>query len=45
MTALRITKRLVDSIEPGDRDIFIWDADLPGFGFRVRASGHKTYVV
>ena len=41
----RITKRLVDSIEPSDRDRIIWDSELPGFGFRVRPTGHKTYVV
>ena len=45
MSEVRITKRLVDSIEPGGRDTILWDADLSGFGLRVRSTGHKTYVV
>jgi len=44
VTTQRITKRLVDSV-PTDRDTIIWDEETPGFGLRVRASGHKTYVV
>ena len=46
MTArIKITKRMVDQIKPDDADTFYWDADLPGFGVRVRGSGRKYYVV
>ena len=41
----KITKREVDSCEPKDREYFVWDAQLPGFGLRVRPSGAKSYVV
>ncbi len=45
MTVQRITKRLVDAIEPSARDIFVWDADVRGFGVKVTSSGKKVYVV
>lgn len=41
----KLTKRLVDAAEVRDRDYFIWDEDLPGFGLRVFPSGRKRYVV
>ena len=41
---IKITKRTVDRIKAGGADTFYWDADLPGFGLRVRASGRKYYV-
>ena len=46
MTAhIKITKRMVDQIKADDADTFYWDADLPGFGVRVRGSGRKYYLV
>ena len=46
MTAkVRITKRLVNQILIGNREKFVWDADLTGFGVRVQPSGTKSYVI
>ena len=45
MAVERITKRVVDSIKPADRDTFLWDADVRGFGLKVTPSGKKTYVI
>jgi Site-specific recombinase XerD len=45
MERTRITKSLIDAIEPGQTDVWIWDRELPGFGIRVQPSGRKTYVV
>ena len=39
----KITKRLVDTLKPGDRPV--WDSDVKGFGVRVSSTGRKTYVV
>jgi integrase len=44
MRHLRITKRVVDSLKTTDKDYVAWDADLPGFGVRVRPSGAKSYI-
>jgi len=32
---VRLTKRSVEAIEPGTRDVLVWDADIPGFGVKV----------
>lgn len=42
MTKLSI--RTVNAAKPGDRDVFIWDSDLKGFGLKVTPSGSKIYV-
>jgi integrase len=41
----RITKRTVESLQPGDRDVFVWDDELRGFGVRVKPSGVCSYLV
>jgi len=41
----RITKRVVDGAEPGDRPRFVWDETLRGFGLVVHPTGRKVYVV
>ncbi len=41
---IKINKRNVDAIRGDGSDRFYWDADLPGFGLRVRASGRKYFV-
>jgi hypothetical protein len=45
MTARRLTKQIVDGLMPRDTDYVVWCGELRGFGCRVRASGHKSYVV
>src|SRR5215217_940467 len=41
----RISKRSVDALVVTDKEHFLWDSDLLGFGVRVRPSGAKTYIL
>jgi hypothetical protein len=45
MPAQRITKRIVDKLKPRPSEYTIWDAQMPGFGVRVRPTGAASYVV
>ncbi|WP_432450267.1 tyrosine-type recombinase/integrase [Aliiroseovarius marinus] len=42
---VKLTKRLVDGLEPEARDYLLWDDDLAGFGVRVFPSGRRSYLV
>ncbi len=40
----KITKRTLDTAEPDERDYFVWDTGLTGFGFKVTPKGRKVFV-
>ena len=40
-----ITKRRVDALILTNREYFVWDRDLKGFGLRVQPTGEKSYVM
>ncbi len=42
---MRLTKTRVEALKPADKEYFVWDGEIPGFGVRVRPSGSKSYVV
>lgn len=41
----KLTKRLLENAEVRERDYFIFDDELPGFGLRVMPSGRKIFVL
>ncbi|MBY0323454.1 MAG: integrase arm-type DNA-binding domain-containing protein, partial [Reyranella sp.] len=41
----KLTKRTVDAADVCEKDYFIWDDELPGFGLRVFASGKRSYLI
>ncbi len=42
----KLTKRIVEALERDpDRDVFMWDTDVRGFGVRVKSSGTKTFII
>jgi integrase len=41
----KLTKQLVDRATSTDRELWVWDTEIRGFGLRVRPSGRKSYVV
>ncbi len=44
MPARKLTKSVVDGAHIGERDYFIWDRDLKGFGLKVSKGARKSYV-
>lgn len=43
----KITKALVQSVQPTDRDLFVWDVgdrSIKGFGLKVTKAGKKQFV-
>lgn len=45
MPVSSVTKRAVDAAEPGERDRFLWDGEVKGFGLKVTPAGGKVYLV
>ena len=46
MSKVIITDKVIQATAPDNRSEFhVWDSQLPGFGVRVRKTGHKTYVL
>lgn len=41
----RISKRTVEALQPGPRDIFLWDSEIPGFGCKVTPKGGRIYLL
>jgi integrase len=42
----KLTKRVVDATKSAsDHDVFEWDAELRGFGLRVKPTGVKSYII
>lgn len=42
----KLTKRIIDAAKPAaERDLFVWDTELRGFGLRMKPSGTKTFMI
>ena len=40
----RITKRVIDTLQPNGKRLYVWDTDVTGFGLQVTSKGTKSYV-
>ena len=45
MPKARLTKRLIDGLVGGPKDLIYWDTDMPGFGCKVTPTGKKVFIV
>ena len=43
MSKRKLTKRIVESIESGGKDIIVWDSEVKGFGFKVTPRGQRSF--
>jgi integrase len=41
----RLSRRLVEGLDRGPKDRFLWDSEVVGFGVRVRPGGHRGYIL
>lgn len=40
----KLTKLAVDKAQPTDKDAFLWDSEVIGFGLKITKLGHKSFV-
>ena len=45
MATGKITKRSVDALRAGERDVFLWDTDRAGFGVKCTPGGKRVYIL
>ena len=45
MATQKLTKTAIEGFSHAETDYLVWDAELPGFGVRVKPSGIKSYVI
>jgi integrase len=43
-TLPRLTKRVVEAVTPGDKDIYVRDSEVRGFALKVTPTGTRVYV-
>ena len=44
MNRPRLTKRIVDAAAPAEKEVFLWDGELSGFGLRLWPSGRRAFI-
>jgi len=44
LTSRKLTKSLVDGLKSKEKDYFVWDAALHGFGVKITPKGRKVFV-
>ena len=45
MPRTKLTKHVIDDLEPEDKDQFYWDTDITGLALKVTPKGKKTFLV
>lgn len=41
----KITKRAIDGVRSGSRDVFLWDTEVQGFGCKITPKGRRVFVL
>jgi hypothetical protein len=40
-----LTEEVIPSLQPRESEYTVWDQAIPGLGLRIRASGHKSFIL
>jgi hypothetical protein len=40
-----LTEEVIPSLQPLEFEYTVWDHEIPGLGLRIRASGHKSFIL
>jgi Arm DNA-binding domain len=40
-----LTEEIIPSLQPLEFEYTVWDHEIPGLGLRIRASGHKSFIL
>jgi integrase len=41
----KLTKRTIDAIKATDKDLILFDDELPGFGLRIKPNGARSFLI
>jgi integrase len=41
----RLTKKAVEAVPVGDKDVVVWDTEIKGFGLKVTPAGRRSYFL
>jgi integrase len=44
MPTAKLTRKSVDALKPADKDRYVWDTEVSGFGVKITPAGGKTYL-
>ena len=45
MPSVKLTKRVIETARPEDRDVILWDTSVKGFGCKVTNKGRKAFIL
>lgn len=40
----KLTKRFIDTLTPSDRDLFVWDTEVKGFGLKITPAARRVFL-
>mgnify|MGYP000220374380 CR=1 FL=1 len=41
----KLTKRMIEAIESGQKDVLVWDSEIRGFGCKVTPAGARILLL
>ena len=45
MANMRLTVRTVEAVKPEEKDVILWDSEIPSFGLKVTPKGKRSFIL